>query len=228
MATAPLPVLEMLNRTSITFADIAPEAARSSRRLNLVGKAHWVHEKITQTKLVDPPSSETSIDAPVLYLADWLSASQQNCLAEANPDRWAASVFDLMSFTLPNLDPARGEALIDEVTTAACRVANNAEARRWLQLYRGIARRDGGSIYRSATTILRTGTELEDYRVEYLVNAAMLGAISTGRLEDAYRIWTDYGKAHYADTEMAAHTKLMLSISARYEDLPGGQAAAGS
>ncbi|MDJ0939841.1 MAG: hypothetical protein QNJ00_08745 [Woeseiaceae bacterium] len=227
MTTAPLPVLEMLNRTSITFADIAPEAARSSRRLDLVGKAHWVHEKITQTKLVDPPSTETSIDAPVLYLADWLSASQQNCLAEANPDRWAASVFDLMSFTLPNLDPARGEALIDEATTAACGVATETDARRWLQLYRDIARRDGGSMYRSAMTILRNSSALEDFRADYLINAAMLGAISTGRLEDAYGVWDAWGKAHYANTEMAAHTKLMLSISARYEDLPSGQAAAG-
>ncbi|MDH3747482.1 MAG: hypothetical protein OER97_04695, partial [Gammaproteobacteria bacterium] len=215
---ASTPVLEMLTRSQLNYEDVSPRQV--PHRAQLVDATNWVFEKITESKISDPPAINAHVPFQTTYSADWLVASQLACIGTSNSDRWAESAFEVMSFTLSNLNPDRAEMLINEIVESGCELVDDPAATAWINLYRAVARRDGKAMYRTARLMLDSSPEEDNTRLAYAISAAMLGAVSVGRHRDAYDVWTEYGVDFYNGRTLPAHMKLIVSLSARFEDGP--------
>ena len=142
-----------------------------------------------------------------------------------NPERFAQSTFDVMVVMLPNAGVEAGLRVLDEITKAACALASEERTAAWLRLYAAVARRDGRDMFKASEYLLRRGDDLPFYEREYLLNAAMLGALATDRRKEAFDTWNAFGEDYYADRPMPSYTKLVLSAAARFEDDNARQAA---
>lgn len=211
---APLPMLEMLNQPDIAFDEVS--VSKTSARAEAILAARWIHEKLIHTKGSDPTLEGVNVGSAMRYIVDWLAASQQTCAARVNPERFAQSSFDVMvaqrrgrgGFTRARRGKESGlRALASEEQTAA-----------WLRLYAAVARRDGREMFKSSEYLLHRGDDLPFYEREYLLNAAMLGALAINHNKEAFDTWNAFGKDDYTDRPMPSHTKLVLSAAARFED----------
>jgi hypothetical protein len=221
---APLPVLEMLDERDIAFVDVTPGTV--SVRVDAIRAADWIYRKLTETRQSDPPDDGAEVRSALRFMADWLASSQATCIAEANRERWSQSAFDIMVATLPHMDSDRAEEVVDELEKSACGLRQDPVIGAWLGLYRAVAVRDAEGMYVASRALLASGNDLPSYEREYLVNAAMLGAITAGQPKAAYDLWTESGGSHYSSgAEMPAYTKLLLSLSARFDDPVTRQAA---
>ena len=220
---APLPMLEMLNQPDIAFDEVS--LSKTSARVESILTARWIHEKLTRTKGSEPTLEGVNVASAMRYIVDWLAASQQTCAAQVNPERFAQSTFDVMVAVLPNAGVEAGLRVLDEVTKAACALASEEQTAAWLRLYAAVARRDGRDMFKASEYLLHRGDDLPFYEREYLLNAAMLGALASDRHKEAFDIWNAFGKDYYADRPMPSYTKLVLSAAARFEDDNAPQAA---
>lgn len=212
---ASIPVLEMLTGTSPTYADVSPK--QFPHRAEAVDGTNWVFDKLTRTKVADPAAVSATIPPQVSYGVDWLVASEQSCIAASNPARWSESAFDVLSYTLPNLDPERATAMVNAVADSACELAEDEDIGAQLELYRAVARRDAEAMFTRAYGQLDAASD-EMYWQAYLVNTAMLASVAAGRPRDAYEIWSQYGVEHYRGRPLPPYMRLVVSLSARFED----------
>jgi spermidine synthase len=214
--TAPLPVLEMLNRSSMDFASVSH--GQALHRAENIDAANWLFEKITKTKNADPQGASVRLAPPQVYNADWLVASQQTCSATSNPKRWFKSVFELLSFMLPNLDVADAELLVYQAAISACELVDQAKVRAWLDLYHAVATRDAEAMFQSGSELLHDLSNMDAQEQAYVISATMLGAIVSGNPRDAFKVWTDNGVPHYKGRRLPSYVKVILSLSARFDD----------
>lgn len=215
---ASVPVLEMLShpRIRIRYQDVSPQ--QLTVRARTVDAAAWIFDKMTTTGISDPLDSKVGVPPELSYAADWLVASQQTCVATANPVRWSQLVLGIMSATLPNLDPDRAVLFVDQIVESACELADEPAIQKQLELYRAVAMRDGDSMFEIGRVLLGESLDFDRPYKSYLINAAMLGAVSVGRRREAFDIWTQYGMNHYDANSIPPFMKLVLSLSARFED----------
>ena len=214
--TTPLPVLEMLNQTNVNYASVSPGQALN--RAESIDAASWLFEKMTKTKIRDPQGNSVKL-APLFVLStDWLISSQQSCLATSNPQRWFESVFELLSFTLPILDPQEAELLVSQVAISGCELVENSKAAAWLDLYYSIAIRDAEAMFRSGSELLLDAANMSAREQAYVISATMLGALVSGHPLDAYEVWMNKGMPFYMARPMPPYVTLIVSLSARYED----------
>ncbi|MFQ5609444.1 MAG: hypothetical protein ACE5F8_04155, partial [Woeseiaceae bacterium] len=213
---APLPVLEMLNDSSPRFSEVS--SGHPLQRAELVDSSAWLYDKMTRTGMADPTETDVVVEPLFVYSADWLIASQETCSAEKNPQRWSDAATDLLSFTLAHLEPDQAATMVDAVVRSACQLQDDPEVQAWLSLYNAVARRDGGGMYVTARAILENAPDLDDHRQGYAIGAAMLGALAAGEARLAYDVWSEFGTALYEERKLPAYMKLIVSISARFDD----------
>ena len=214
---ASVPFLDILHDSGIRYQDVTP--LQPTLRAKAVDGAAWIFDRMTKSNFSDSPNSQNEVSALSRYTTDWLLASQQTCNASADPMWWAQSVLRLMSDTLPYLDPDRAALLVDRIAESACDLADDSFMKKQIELYRAVAMRDGQSMFAIGRFLLEQSLFVDRAQKSYLINAAMLGAVSVGRRREAYDIWTEYGMQHYDANRLPSFMKLVLSLSARFEDV---------
>jgi spermidine synthase len=214
---ASVPALEMLNKSSIRYQDVSPE--QNTQRAIAVDVANWIFDKMTTTKNLDPSDSRTVVPIQFRYAADWLVESQNSCTAKSNSVRWSRFVLELMSAALPNLDSDRAVLLVEQMRDSACDLADEPAIQAWLELYRAVALRDGDSMSAIGQFLLERSLYTDRPQKSYLIDATMLGAVVAGKRRAAFVVWSKYGMNHYDAAQLPAVMKLVVSLSARFEDL---------
>ena len=212
----PLPALEMLSKSSPVYQSVSP--GQLTRRAKAVYVAAWLFEKITTTKISDPSNVNAEVPVQLHYAADWIAASQLSCIAQSNPLRWSQSVLEIMSAALPNLDPARAALLVDQVIESACDLGDDPAIQAWLELYRAVAMRDGESMFAIGRFLLDQSLYADRPHKSYVINATMLGAVSTGHRREAFAVWSEFGMKHFDAGRLPTYIKLVVSLSARFEE----------
>lgn len=216
-AHAPLPVIEMLNKDSIEFRQVTLSA--QLMRGESIAAARWLSDKVGNSSLVDPATSENLSSNQIGYIADWLLMAGADCAVDVNPQRWRETVFYVATTALPYLEAEDGLALIDSAHPPDCAVNSEGKAPDWAELFRSVASRDGDGMSTSSRAILNGDVEeLDVARQGYVVAAAMLGDISSGRPADAHELWVSHGEELLGGGPLPPHMRLLLSIAAEGVD----------
>ena len=208
----PLPVLEMLDGKPLDF-----DGLTKTKHLPLViqtSRAEFIFERLMgSSSVVDQNKMERLLNPTMHYLTEFMRNEMNSCSVGKE---WSGFVFvlhDLMINSLPYLTPDKGSELVEELAASSCGRQTSDHVGEWLDLYRAVARRDGRAMSARAGYLLADDVETPAIFDEYLVGAAMLGAIASGAGSDALDIWNSTGSTLLADDTLAAHTQLILSIA---------------
>jgi len=213
---APVPVLEMLNNTTTRYADVSP--GQHLHRAERVDAANWLYEKVTADGFADPDEIAADVAPMFRYGIDWMKASGELCGADVSVERWSEAVFDSLSYTLAYLDRDAAISYVDRISETSCGALEDTERAAWMQLFAAVAARDAQQMYVTSRAIMDNAYPDDGNRQAYLINAAMLGAVTGGQLELGHDVWIDYGKEFYSIRELPPYTGILLSLSARFED----------
>ena len=177
-------------------------------------RAEFIFERLMgSSSVVDQNKMERLLNPTMHYLTEFMRNEMNSCSVGKE---WSGFVFvlhDLMINSLPYLTPDKGSELVEELAASSCGRQTSDHVGEWLDLYRAVARRDGRAMSARAGYLLADDVETPAIFDEYLVGAAMLGAIASGAGSDALDIWNSTGSTLLADDTLAAHTQLILSIA---------------
>ena len=183
LATAPLPVLEMLAGVEATYLSAPAPRAGPGRY------THLVDALLLRRALLEPGT--LSADLQVLALR------QAGALCSAGPTEFLLEQLHGVALrTLAHLGPAQRRELWIEPRWLGCPLEHTAPAvRERFAVYRAIAARDAGAMHGQARALLEGGPVRGLAWARFLLNTAVLGAQATGERDEARRLWSRHAPA---------------------------------
>jgi hypothetical protein len=209
---APLPVIEMLSGDRLQHSDLSntPFLPRVRAHQNAI----WMYRRLVENASLEALSvTGRYMQADMMYLTNLLRDDIQSCAFGQNAPQFRYTVNDLMSQTLPFLDAEQGVALVDALASADCAPQQEQNSLLWFDLYRGVARRDGHKMSDASRRLLADEAETPSRFHGYLVTAAALGDIATGRPERAGEIWGKFADSVFTGRASTGYTQLIGSIA---------------
>jgi predicted membrane-bound spermidine synthase len=210
---APLPVLEMLYDERPQFHALVRGGYLG--RVAQVATADWLYSRI-----VDGVSEETLAERGsrmpehLTSLATWLTMAADDCGDDLDIDRWVTYVQYLMANSLPFMSPYHGANLIDAVDRSECGPQQRRLIAGWFDLYRAVARRDAAQMASIGRELLQImPAQAPAAHRSYLLDAAVLGEIASGRVREALAICQQYVPAIYGDSPLPGHMQLLCGFA---------------
>jgi spermidine synthase len=189
LLNARVPVLELL------------EPARSRRPVNPLHQGAYAFERIENTRLARyardyllGPRRPQPESIGTLLQKD-LELARTRLIECRNPkeqDVWLHSLLNLAGTINPYLVPDEAAAVWAAFSASPCYAALHEFQRRWIALFGAVAARDAPRIAELAELVLATQSDLGPDAREYLLTAAMAGAIAAGAPRRARTLWDHY------------------------------------
>lgn len=208
----PLPVAEMLADDRLHYDAITnvPFLLRVSGHEN----ALWMYRRLVENASLDELArSGTNMRPDMMYLADSLRNNAQSCIFGPDSRRFRFSLHDLMSVTLPFLNPDQGSRLIEVVANTDCAAQKDEQTSTWLTLYRAVARRDAMAMAATARRLLSAQGDRPRIMQDYLLVAATLGNLVSGRVDQARAVWNRYSEEKFSDRSPSRYVELISRIA---------------
>ena len=114
-----------------------------------------------------------------------------DCRNPRELDVWLHSLLRVARLVNPQLPAAQAQSLWGAAPGAGCVRTLRGFQRQWLALFRAVGARDGGAMAELGAALLTATPELHGEAREYLLMAAMTGAIASQRHELARRLWEE-------------------------------------
>lgn len=111
------------------------------------------------------------------------------CRSPREFDVWLHSLLRVARLINPFLPAAEAGALWARIAGTACVAGLHDFQRRWIALFRAVAARDAVAMADLAAALIHATPELHTEAREYLLMAAMAGAIASGRRALALKLW---------------------------------------
>jgi hypothetical protein len=210
---APLPVLEMLYHEQPQFHAIVRAGYLS--RVAQIATADWLYSRI-----VEGVSEETlaarglRMPEQLTSLATWLTMAADNCEDDFDVNRWVSYVQYLMASSLPFMSPYHGANLIDAVDRSECGPQQRLLIVGWFDLYRAVARRDAAEMASKGRELLQImPANAPAAHRSYLLDAAVLGEIASGRIPEALAICQQYVPDIYGEGLLPGHMQLLCGFA---------------
>jgi len=183
LATAPLPVLEMLAGVETTYLSAPAPRAGPGRYTHLVD-AMLVQRALFERGM---PTGDPQI----------LAVRLPRALCAANPaDLLLEQLHGVAVRTLAHLGPQQRRELWIEPRWLGCPLERAAPAvRERFAVYRAIAGRDAGAMLERARALLEGGPVRGAGWARFLLDTAMLGAQASGQGKEATRLWARHARA---------------------------------
>ncbi len=177
LAGAPLPVLEMLAGTQVSYLSAPAPRAGFGRYTQMVDALGL------QRAIVDQPASGADLRAFALR--------HPNVLCTAQPDPVALRhLHSVAADTLAHLGPPQRKALWAEPRWLGCPLSRTAApVRERFAVYRAIAERDARGMLQQARALLQPPPAQDPEWARFLLATAVLGAQASGQAEEARRLW---------------------------------------
>ncbi len=186
---APVPVLELL------------EPGRAVRPVNPLHKAAAQFERVENTRLAryardfllgpsvpDPRAVPSALQKDL----ELVRLRLIECREPREYDVWLASLANVARAVNSPLPPDEASAIWRRIAGAPCHDGLLEFQRRWIALFGAVAERDAARMAALAEGLLATQSELNNTSREYLLTAAMAGAIRAGDRGSALRLWQHY------------------------------------
>ena len=207
LATAPLPVLEMLDP-----ARGAPPLALNAQA-GITQVKRW-HETQRAYALLLGQEAVAPGDASLREAVVVLNASHQHCAGELLARSWEAAAFRVAVELVPQLRTEQSAQLWTRLAASACARTASPLTQRWLALYAAVGQRHGAAMLRDARALLAEGKGSADQeRFAYLVASAMLGALAAGEPQAALEVWSAYGAKRWRADTVNLHLRFLLATA---------------
>jgi hypothetical protein len=186
LLNAGVPVLELLER------------GRSGRPVNPLFRGAESFTRVDNTRLawyaryfLVAPSPPEPRAVPTWLQKDLeiLKARLVECRDPRELDVWLHSALRVAQATIPYLSPNDLNGVWPAFMVSRCYATLTGLQRRWLALVRAAAARDAPGMAAIGEELLRTQRELNAETREYLVLAAMTGAVASGQPARALALW---------------------------------------
>ena len=205
LATAPLPVLEMLDPAR-GAPPLALNAQAAITRVKRWQETQAAYALLLGQQAVAP--GDASLRAAVVVL----NASHQQCEGELLARSWEAAAFRVAVELLPELRAEHSAQLWARLGASACARTASPRTQRWLALYAAVGQRHGAAMLRDARALLADGKDSADQeRFGYLVASAMLGALGVGEPQAALEVWSAFGAKRWRADTVNVHLRLLLA-----------------
>lgn len=212
LATAPVPLLEMLLDERINFDSVT--SGQDYQRGEYVDIANWIFEKVSLNSVADPDRADDLVPYYTRYITDWLLMATYNCAADSNPKRWHISILEIFSLTIPFLEQDRSKELINNLTTNDCKIHKDKNTIKWVNLFRAIANRDAEKMSQIGHDLLTEKGWHDINEKKYLLTVTILGDIVANRSLEAHKLWLKEGAAIFHKDNIPDYLKLLLAIVA--------------
>ena len=188
IANEPLPVMEMLagadysgwGDTDVTFTPYLPKAGSAFKAMAL--RDYYLKGSLS------PEYAEVQVQTHfVLQLKRMFS----ECGSVTGSDR-IESLFNIARDMVPYLRPRELELIWESLESGRCGSSFTQTERDYISFFKAVGRRDAKAMAGLANTLLEGDTDITPVRMRYLVAAGMLGSLSEGNKDEAYRLWSTY------------------------------------
>lgn len=203
-SVAAVPLLEMLNVTSVTPSQVTRDP--HFQRARVSGIAADIHT------IMSSPDSDRELNLGMKSAITALGVPSTEC-REGQFDRtWLYTWHTLAAPALPNLSPEDAVNLLETAAPEECVALSPPHARRWLELYRAIGARDAGSMVTAAEALLAETEAGGLDRVNYVLAAGLLGSVALGDREKAQGLWEAHGP-RLAEASITPEIRLLERLS---------------
>jgi len=99
------------------------------------------------------------------------------------------------------LSPPEMDAFWQKLAAGPCDTLASPAERQWFSFFRAIGNRDANKMLAGARALLASGNGVSLVVRKFLLESAMLGALSQGDRAESNRLWTEYGAAMFGSDE---------------------------
>jgi spermidine synthase len=177
---APLPLLELLGMEAFDFGAVTREPA--FHRTVLTGQARSLHDAIKGGE-----NRSVSALGAAAAVVDLLSES---CDATKHEDIWLLGLHTIAEQSLPYLAPADATSLLATALPDDCAAKLSPRLGVWTDLYRAVAARNGQRMVDAGEAALQE-SDVDDGRLLYALNAAMLGNLAIQQPGRTLQLWRE-------------------------------------
>ena len=205
---APLPILEMIGKTSTAYLREPVAAFVPSLTMRVQSAALELQRGLTDRTF--DPLSATDASARVALL----TLSRPRALCGNSPSKAAVEqLHRAAEITLAHLAPEPRRALWLDRKWLGCAPGQlSPELRARLDVYAAIAARDAPAMLRRARALLEGPDKGEDNWGRFLLLTAMLGAQASGHHTQAQFLWRTYGSALYSNGVIPPHVLYVAGL----------------
>jgi spermidine synthase len=139
-----------------------------------------------------------------------------DCLDSERSDIWRQSAYQVARLVNSSLTSTAATAIWQRIEQSPCMKRLEHEDRDWFSLYSAIGRRDTTAMAAIGKRLLKSPDPLKSGQVQYLLTAALTGAIAQNEWDQAVDLWNKYAQT-------AAGTSIDMNLRVLY----GQIAAAG-
>ena len=209
IANEPLPVMEMLTgadhsgweNTDVTFTPYLPQAGSAFKAMAL--RDYYLKGSLS------PKYAEVRVQTRfVLQLKRMFS----ECGSVTGPDR-IESLFNITKDMVSYLRPHELELIWKSLESGRCSSSFTQTERDYISFFKAVGRRDAKAMAGLANTLLVRDSDITPVRMRYLTAAGMLGNLSDGNKDGAYRLWSAYGNKINEDPPSGGLFRLLVSNS---------------
>ncbi|MCG8325156.1 MAG: fused MFS/spermidine synthase [Thiotrichales bacterium] len=203
--TMPLPLINMLqpefdndSKTRVTGNSWHTFTYKSSRAIQ-------IHTAMTGRNNGDL----TEISKHAAATLHILKHPPENCSDKKFESLWINSVFELMKYTLPYLQPGEIKDLI-EILKNTCIDQMSVAQLQWLVLFNALAERNTVVASQTADELINTAQDIHKRR--FLFATFVLCAIVEGKHDAAITIWNEYINELFSNTVIPFEILLLQSL----------------
>jgi spermidine synthase/MFS family permease len=212
LADAPLPVIELLERSSPQrlYTDVS-DTPYLSRSRNTV-RASEIRDYIVGGY------DSRYLSGEVLQAVAYLSLQLADCDASAQSTFLIDHLLTLSIATLPYLTPREIAQMWDHLGLEACRDSMSLTQQTWLDLLGAVGARDGAGMARWAEKIMPGERPENLVRYGYALLAGMTGYLAQGESAGTRQLWERYAPAIYGRSQLDT---LLLFAAAQSASVSG-------
>jgi len=218
---APLPVVEMLSGEIFDHSQVTHARFLGSVAMHM--EARWVHRNLFDTGEIGQGNNYSRPSLPMTgYLTHSLRRALSSCTLDSAISDFRFIVHDVMTMSLPFLNPDDGISLVNMVAEANCAASKDARTVLWLNLYRAVAHRDENGMSAAARRLLENNIETPIVVRSYVVAAAMLGDLTAGEPGRARDIWRRYSSKAFPTYPLTEYVELLRRLAIYGSGRPAG------
>ncbi len=210
LAFVPLPINEMLGGFRPTWKVTAVNDSRALRNARGTAGAMAVRDYLLLGNYGKYRNLVTIENKVNLELFKYYLRS---CKFVDEPDLFMKALLDIANTTLPYLTAHESKQIWSAISRSRCAGRFSREQRQWIALFLAISDRNGSRMQSLASSMLKRDKARPLGPSRYLLDAALLGALSQGKPETAKSLWGRYGGRYYRGRQPPMLTRLLIAHS---------------
>ncbi|MEK6743299.1 MAG: spermidine synthase [Nitrospirota bacterium] len=129
------------------------------------------------------------------------------------------SLFNVFMRMTANLTQGEMTAVWRALDSAPNARSLTAQEKEWVALFKAVSRRDAEEIVRTATAVLRSGSDTPQTVMKYCVASGMIGHLMQRDSEGARKLWERYRTVMFAADQPDLLFRMLEERSTRYESM---------